>query len=53
MQAVPGTAVFKLVKTINNNPPYVMVLGPILSVIASATAEIIHFWNLTQVNTSH
>lgn len=29
---------------------YAMVTGPILSTIGTATAEVSHNWNLTQVN---
>lgn len=46
---MPGKAVYKMTEALHTRPQYVMILGPFLSITASATAQVSHFWNLTQV----
>lgn len=38
-----------MVEKLNSEPPYVMMLGPLMSVIAAATAQVSYHWNITQV----
>ena len=48
-QCNPGTAVYKMADKVQNEPPYVMLMGPILSTVATAVAQVAHHWNITQV----
>lgn len=52
VKCISGTAVFRMVEQLHEGPQYIMVLGPVLSTIATATAEVSHHWNLTQVSSS-
>lgn len=38
-----------MIQKLYEEPPYVMITGPILSTIAMATAEVSYNWNITQV----
>ena len=49
LQCISGRGVYKMVKRLFEDPPYVMVTGPVLSSIATAVAEVSYNWNVTQV----
>ena len=38
-----------MMEMLNRRPFYVMILGPLLSLTTSSTAQVSHHWNLTQV----
>lgn len=42
-----------MVRKITENPPYVLIVGPIMSTVGTATAEVTYNWNLTQVTTAY
>ena len=49
LQCIPGRGVYRMVERLFEDPPYVMITGPILSTIATAVAEVSYHWNVTQV----
>jgi len=41
--------VYKMVEMIHSRPPYVMIVGPLISVTTTAVAQVSYHWNITQV----
>ncbi|XP_045169675.1 gamma-aminobutyric acid type B receptor subunit 1-like [Mercenaria mercenaria] len=46
----PGTALYRMFERLNNDPPYLLLLGGACSVVTEATAQVSYMWNITQLS---